>query len=103
LSDLPRPSRIERFLQRRIKRGRLTVRLGSGRPMTFGDGSGPEISVAIDRSGMLRLLRDNSSLSVGECYMDGALRMERGEVFDPLRADEGDLAAAHPARSPPAQ
>ena len=75
-------SRIERFLQRRIKRGRLTLRLGSGAPMSFGDGSGPEIAVTIERAGMLRLLRDRSSLGVGECYMDGMLRMDRGEIYD---------------------
>ena len=75
-------SRIERFLQRRIKRGRLTLRLGSGAPMSFGDGSGPEIAVTIERAGMLRLLRDRSSLGVGECYMEGMLRMDRGEIYD---------------------
>jgi cyclopropane-fatty-acyl-phospholipid synthase len=81
--DVPAaPSRIERFLQRRIKTGNLRARIGDGAWRAFGDGSGPRIAVSVDPSAVLRLLRRPSSLTLGECYMGGSLRLEEGEVFD---------------------
>src|SRR5665213_3111093 len=76
------PSRIERFLQRRIKTGDLRARIGKGAWRAFGDASGPRIVVSMDPAAVLRLLRRPSSLTLGECYMDGSLRLEEGEVFD---------------------
>jgi cyclopropane-fatty-acyl-phospholipid synthase len=38
--------------------------------------------VTADPAAVLRLLRRPSSLTLGECYMDGTLRLEEGEIFD---------------------
>ena len=82
MTQAARPSRLEAYLRRRISTGRLTLRLGSGPPMSFGDGSGPEVAFTLERGAVFRLLRDRSSLSVGECYMDGLLRMDEGGIYD---------------------
>ncbi len=76
------PSPIERYLQRRIKTGSLRARIGTGAWRTFGDGSGPAVAVTADPAAVLSLLRRPSSLALGECYMEGSLRLEEGEVFD---------------------
>jgi cyclopropane-fatty-acyl-phospholipid synthase len=76
------PTRIEGYLQRRIKKGALRARIGNGPWRTFGDGSGTRISVTADPGAILHLLRRPSSLTLGECYMEGSVRLEEGEVFD---------------------
>jgi cyclopropane-fatty-acyl-phospholipid synthase len=75
------PSRIQRYLRRRIKKGNLKARIGKGAWRTFGDASGPPIAVTADPAAVLRLLRRPSSLTLGECYMDGTVRLEDGDVF----------------------
>ena len=77
-----RPSVVEKVLSRRVKRGDLTVRLAAGPLLSFGDGSGPPVEIHLDRSAMLRMMARPSSLTLGECYMDGTIRFARGGVFD---------------------
>ncbi len=50
--------------------------------MTFGDGAAPRVEVHADRSAILRIMARPSSLTLGECYMDGAIRLAQGEIFD---------------------
>jgi cyclopropane-fatty-acyl-phospholipid synthase len=78
----PRPNPAERFLQRRIKTGALSIKLGSAPFQTYGDGTGAEVRAVLDRGALLRILARPTSLTIGECYMDGSLRIERGEIFD---------------------
>jgi cyclopropane-fatty-acyl-phospholipid synthase len=82
MSASPLPAAVERMLQRRIKRGRLKVKIGVRLSREFGDGDGPELIVEALPAALLRLLRAPSSLTLGECYMDGGIRVEEGEVFD---------------------
>jgi cyclopropane-fatty-acyl-phospholipid synthase len=79
-----------------VKTGHLTVREPGGRQFTYGDGTGAEIVVRIkDRMTALRLVLD-PDLSVGECYMDGSLTVERGTIYDFLSLMLGNAAAVPP-------
>ena len=80
----PRSSAFEAFLSRYIKSGSLLLSLGHGSVMRFGDGGEPVVEVHADRSALLRLMARPSSLTLGECYMDGAIRLARGDIFDLL-------------------
>ena len=82
MSPPARSSAAERFLSRRVKRGNLSIRLGAGPAQSFGDGVGPPVAVHLERSAVLRMMARPSSLTLGECYMDGSLRFEAGGVFD---------------------
>jgi cyclopropane-fatty-acyl-phospholipid synthase len=78
----PRSSPVEAFLSRRIKSGSLSLRLGQGPTMRFGDGGDPVVEVHASRSAILRMMARPSSLTLGECYMDGAIHLARGDIFD---------------------
>jgi len=82
LSDPTRASAVDRYLQRRIKTGDLLVRLGSGPVKRFGDGSGAPVEAHVDRVAVLRMMARPSSMTLGECYMDGAIRFAQGGIFD---------------------
>jgi cyclopropane-fatty-acyl-phospholipid synthase len=82
LSDPTRSSAVDRYLRRRIKTGDLVVRLGSDPVKRFGDGSGLPVEVHIDRVAVLRMMARPSSMTLGECYMDGAIRFAQGGIFD---------------------
>ena len=77
-----RPNPAQRFLTRRIKTGTLSIKLGSAPFQTYGDGTGPEVRAVIDRGALFRILARPTSLTIGECYMDGSLRIEQGGIFD---------------------
>jgi cyclopropane-fatty-acyl-phospholipid synthase len=69
-------------LGRLIRQGSLTVTVGHGRPMVFGDGTGEPIHVRLaDNRSAARLLLDPDT-ALGELYMDGRLVMERGDIAD---------------------
>ena len=65
-----------------MKRGDLTVRFGADPPQHFGDGSGPPVEIHLDHIALLKMMTGPSSLTLGECYMDGSVRFERGGIFD---------------------
>jgi|SRR5579859_1084175 len=77
-----RSSTVEIFLNRRIKKGNLSIRFGQGPVVNFGDGGDPVVEVHIDRSAILRMMAKPTSLTLGECYMDGAIRLASGDIFD---------------------
>lgn len=77
-----RSSAVEDFIGRRIKKGALSIRLGKGPVRTFGDGGEPVAEVHIDQSAILRMMAKPSSLTLGECYMDGTIRLASGDIFD---------------------
>ncbi len=78
----PRPTAVQRFLGGRIKTGNLSIQLGAGPVETLGDGAGPRVEVHVDRAAILRMMAKPSSLTLGECYMDGTIRLAAGDIFD---------------------
>ena len=40
------------------------------------------MDVHLDRIALLKMMTGPSSLTLGECYMDGSIRFERGGIFD---------------------
>jgi cyclopropane-fatty-acyl-phospholipid synthase len=73
---------LEGLAKRFVQVGRLKITYPDGRVGRYGDGTGPEIAVRI--TGRLTLLRIalEPTLALGECYMNGSLAMETGEVYD---------------------
>ena len=67
----------ERLLSRRVKRGDLSIRLGSGPVKSFGDGSGPRVEVHADRGAVLRMAARPSSLTLGD-VLHGRVAADRG-------------------------
>jgi cyclopropane-fatty-acyl-phospholipid synthase len=76
------PEMLERVAQRFIKVGRLRVVYPGGKVGEYGDGTGPEIAVRLSGRWTLIKLALEPELMLGECYMDGTLAMERGEIYD---------------------
>src|SRR6185295_17475020 len=75
---------LDLLLRRIVRTGDLTLIDSQGVPQRYGDGGGPPIVVRIaDKRLEWRLLLD-PHLALGEGYMNGQLRMERGQVYDLL-------------------
>jgi cyclopropane-fatty-acyl-phospholipid synthase len=75
---------IQAFLQRSLREGDLTVTLPGSRPIKFGDGSGPPVAVRIASRLWAARIALFPETAVGDAYMDGALTLERGNVYDML-------------------
>ncbi|MGE3143104.1 MAG: class I SAM-dependent methyltransferase, partial [Hyphomonadaceae bacterium] len=76
---------LERFVQRFFREGALIIRLPdreilAGRPEP---GTPPPIVRVRDYGTAARIAR-NPHLALGEAYMDGAIVMERGDIYDLL-------------------
>lgn len=63
-----------------VTMGRLVVRGPDGLARTYGDGTGPEISIRLGKGWPLKLML-NPDLALGEAYMEGGLTFERGDLF----------------------
>ena len=75
---------LDLLLHRIVRAGDLELIDSRGEPHRYGDGGGAPVVVRIaDKRLERRLLRD-PHLALGEGYMNGQLRMERGQVFDLL-------------------
>jgi len=75
---------LDLLLHRIVRAGDLELIDSRGKPHRYGDGGGAPVVVRIaDKRLERRLLRD-PHLALGEGYMNGQLRMERGQVFDLL-------------------
>ncbi|QNE31961.1 class I SAM-dependent methyltransferase [Sphingomonas sp. NBWT7] len=75
---------IDLFLSRAVKRGRLTLHRPGAAPATFGipQEGYPDVTIRFaDRRVALAIAR-NPALGAGECYMDGRLIIEQGDVRD---------------------
>ena len=75
---------LEGVAQRFIKVGRLRISYPGGKVGEYGDGTGPDIAVAITGRWTLLKLTLEPELALGEGFMDGSLAMERGEIYDLL-------------------
>ena len=71
---------LEAFLRRAVQHGDLTVDEGDGRPKRFGDGGGSPIRVRLSKGAAWKIAL-NPDLKLGECFMDGELRFEEGDLY----------------------
>jgi cyclopropane-fatty-acyl-phospholipid synthase len=75
---------LQRILAKLIRQGSLRISIGKGRSFSVGDGSGETIAVAIDKPSTLLSILINPELKLGECYMEGTMRVEQGSIADLL-------------------
>jgi cyclopropane-fatty-acyl-phospholipid synthase len=76
---------IDQFFTRAVKRGPLTVIHANGSTRSFGEpdpGLKP-VTIRLHRGAASAIVRD-PSLGAAECYMDGRLELEQGDIFDLL-------------------
>lgn len=75
---------IDKILSELVVSGDLTVTDWLGMTKRYGDGTGNPISIRILSGAAARGIAMYPDLKLGEAYMDGALRMERGTIYDLL-------------------
>jgi cyclopropane-fatty-acyl-phospholipid synthase len=73
---------LRRILANLARHGTLTVSIGRGEPLILGDGSGSPIEVSFKNRRTLLSVLANPELKLGEAYVDGSLRIERGSLAD---------------------
>jgi cyclopropane-fatty-acyl-phospholipid synthase len=75
------------------KTGNLTVVDAGGKSRSYGDGTGPEVTIKLhDRLVEWNIFR-NPRLGVGEAYMDGRLTIEKGSLRDFLSICTSNIVA----------
>jgi cyclopropane-fatty-acyl-phospholipid synthase len=87
------------FLNRLIKKGRLTLVDHKGATSTYGDGDGPEVAIRFTNPDIARKLVFSPSMAFGEGYMDGDIEVLSGDiyaVFELLGANLGSGRQAGP-------
>jgi len=72
---------LDAFLKGLFQVGRLTVVDERGVARSYGDGSGEEVGVRLHKGAAARLVR-SPGLAVGECYAEGLLTLEAGDIYD---------------------
>ena len=91
---------MERFIKRivanLVRRGTLQVRLPSGQQVTVGDGTGEPVAVAFTSRRALYSCLVDPELRLGEAFMNGTFRVERGTITQFL-----DLTLSQTAGVPP--
>ena len=77
---------IDRFFERAIKRGELTVIHADGTARRFGtpDPDFPSVAIRFADKGVTRSIIADPGSGAGEAYMAGRLVIERGDVLDLL-------------------
>jgi cyclopropane-fatty-acyl-phospholipid synthase len=74
---------MEAFLQAPIKAGCLSIIDPSGQKLVFeGPANGPEATIKVADRKLLRRMFVIPDLYVGEGYMDGAITVEQGSLYD---------------------
>ena len=81
------------FLYKFLRQGHLEVQTADGETRTFGDGSGPLLSVKIADRAAERVLALNPELALGELFMDGRVDLVNGDLYDLLELAARNLAA----------
>ncbi len=89
---------FEAYLQRLFGLGCLTIIHASGRSAVYGDGSGPPVTVRLRPGAAGRILL-NPDLKFGECFMDGELRVEQGDIYALLEIIARNMVANHRPRT----
>jgi len=87
---------FQRILARLIRTGTLRVSTGAGRSFEVGDGTGEPVEVSFKSPLTLLSIMANPELKLGESYMDGSFRVERGSITDFL-----DLVLSQAQDRPP--
>jgi cyclopropane-fatty-acyl-phospholipid synthase len=77
---------IDRFFERAIKRGELTVIHADGHARSFGtpDPEFPSVTIRFVEKGVTRSILADPGSGAGEAYMEGRFILERGDVLDLL-------------------
>ena len=75
---------LDSLLRRIIRAGELILIDSQGEPHRYGDGAGPPVMARIADKWLERRLLLDPHLALGEGYMKGHLRMERGRIYDLL-------------------
>ncbi len=77
-------SLIDLFLSRAVKRGRLTLLRPDTQPASFGtpEPGFPEVTIRFADKRVALAIARNPALGAGECYMNGRLLVEQGDVRD---------------------
>jgi cyclopropane-fatty-acyl-phospholipid synthase len=73
---------LQGLAHRFIRVGRLTLIDPGGRESTHGDGTGPEVKVRLTGWFTPVKIALAPTLMLGECYLDGSLALERGDIYD---------------------
>lgn len=73
---------IRRIIGKFVRRGTLTVSIGQGHEFTVGDGTGSPLHVHLENYRALFALIAHPELKLGEAYLDGRLRMVRGDIAE---------------------
>ncbi len=74
---------LDAYLRRTVAVGDLTVKVGQGRPLAYGDGTGAAIAIRLTAGAAVKIAM-SPDLKLGECFMDGELVFEQGGVYDLL-------------------
>ena len=75
---------LDLVLRRVVSAGNLELVDARGRSHRYGDGAGPPVVARIADRWLERRLILDPRLALGEGYMSGRLRMERGRIYDLL-------------------
>jgi len=73
---------LQQMLKGVYKKGTLIVIDPEGRAHAYGDGTAPRITIRVHDRGLTKALLRDSSLAIGEAFMDGALTIEDGDIYD---------------------
>jgi len=75
---------IDIFLSRAVKRGTLTLHRPKAAPRTYGtpEPGFPDVTIRFADSGVALTIARNPALGAGECYMNGRLIVEQGDIRD---------------------
>jgi cyclopropane-fatty-acyl-phospholipid synthase len=72
---------LQRILSKVVRHGTLIVSTGPGRSFRVGDGSGKPVAIAASPETLCKIVLD-PELRLGEAFMDGSFRVERGTIAD---------------------
>jgi cyclopropane-fatty-acyl-phospholipid synthase len=75
---------LDVMLRRIVRRGDLTFIDAKGSSHRYGDGTGPAVVVRVSQRRVEWHLVLDPQLALGESYMQGTLKMERGRIYDLL-------------------
>jgi cyclopropane-fatty-acyl-phospholipid synthase len=89
---------LEALLRHWIHTGSMELSIAGSRRAMIGDGSPPTLAVAISSRFWAAKIAAFPETAVGDAYMDGALVLERGDIYDLL-----ELAGRNAARRPSAR
>ncbi len=92
------PVLLRHFLNGLIKSGSLEVFPSGARPFTVGDGGEPSCAIQFTDCRAETALALDPEMAAGELYMDGRLKMVRGEIYDLLALAASNFAGGNIGR-----